>query len=62
MAKKYGCIIDMIAPLNVVVVDGSKIKVSSVVKNFSWTIQHTTFIVDMLLLPLGCCDLVLGIE
>jgi len=45
-----------------VVADGSKIKISSVVKNFSWTIQHTTFTADMLLLPLGCCDLVLGIE
>ena len=32
------------------------------VKNFKWTIQHTTFTADMFLLPLGCCDLVLGIE
>jgi len=62
MAQKYGCIIETIAPLNVVVADGSKITKSSVVKNFSWTIQHTTFTADMLLLPLGCCDLVLGIE
>jgi len=62
MAEKYGCIIETIAPLNVVVVDGSKIKISFVVKYFSWTIQHTTFTADMLLLPFGCCDLVLGIE
>jgi len=33
MAQKYGCIIDTIASLNVVVADGSKIKISSVVKN-----------------------------
>jgi len=62
MAQKYGCIIKTIVPLNVVVANGSKIKISSVVKKFSWTIQHTTFTADMLLLPLGYCDLVLGIE
>jgi len=62
MAQKYGCVIDTIAPLNVVVADGSKIKISPVVKHFSWTIQHITFTADMLLLPLGCCDLVLGIK
>ena len=62
MAQQYGCIIDTISSLNVGVADGSKIKISSVVKNFSWTIQHTTFTADMLILPLGCCDLVLGIE
>jgi len=32
------------------------------VRNFSWTIQNTTFIADVLLLTLGCCDLVLGVE
>jgi len=62
MAKKYGYIIDTIVPLNVVVADGLKIKISFVVKKFSWTIQHTTFTANMLLLPLGCCDIVLGIE
>jgi len=32
------------------------------VKQLYWTIQGTAFTFDMLLLPLGCCDLVLGIE
>jgi len=62
VAKNYGCTIEQMQPLNVVVADGSKISISSMVKNFKWTIQHTTFTTDMLLLPLGCCDLVLGIE
>jgi len=46
----------------VVVADGPKIKISSIVKTFSWNIQQTTFMADMFLLPLGCCDFVLGIE
>jgi len=62
VVKNYGCTIEQMQPLNVVVVDGSKISIYSMVKNFKWTIQHTTFTAYMLLLPLGCCDLVLGIE
>ena len=49
-------------PLNVVVAEGSKISISSMVKNFKWTIQHTTFTANMLLLLLGCCNLVSGIK
>ena len=62
VAKNYGCTIEQMQPLNVVVADGSKISISSMVKNFKWTIQHTTFTADMLLLPLRCCNLVLSIE
>jgi len=46
-------------PLNVIMANGSKLKISSIVKNFSWTVLQTTF--TYLLFPLGCCDLVLGI-
>jgi len=62
VAEKYGCKIQKMDPLNVVVADRSKIKISSMVKKFSWNIQQTTFTADMFLLPLGCCDLVSGIE
>jgi len=57
MAQKYGCIIFECR--------GSRwVKEKDIIngKKLSWTIQHTTFTVDMLFLPLGCCDLVLGIE
>nr|KYP34429.1 hypothetical protein KK1_044610 [Cajanus cajan] len=62
IAKKLGCKIVELDPLNVVVADGTKLHISFVVKDFSWTIQQTTFTSDMMLIPLGCCDLVLGIE
>ena len=32
------------------------------VRGFRWTIQQTKFTSNMLLIPLGCCDLVLGVE
>jgi len=61
VAKKFGCKIVRLDPLNVIVANGTKLHISSVVKDFSWTIQHTTFIY-MLLIHLGCCDFVPGIE
>uniref|UniRef100_A0A151UFB4 Uncharacterized protein n=1 Tax=Cajanus cajan TaxID=3821 RepID=A0A151UFB4_CAJCA len=60
VVKRLGCRIDAFDSL--VVVDGTKINVSVVVKRFQWTIQQTKFTYDMLLIPLGCCDLVLGVE
>nr|KYP60719.1 hypothetical protein KK1_023131 [Cajanus cajan] len=62
VAKKYGCKIEEREPLSVAVADGSKLTISFMVKGFTWSIQQTTFTSDMLLVPLGCCDLVLGIE
>ncbi|XP_019451750.1 PREDICTED: uncharacterized protein LOC109353842 [Lupinus angustifolius] len=61
-ARALGCKIDQLEPLVVTVADGNKLQISAVVKDFSWTIQHTKFILDMMLIPLDCCDVVLGIE
>jgi len=44
------------------VADGSHLTVTAIVKGFSWTIQQTMFTSDMFLIPLGCCNIVLGIE
>ena len=62
MEKKLGCLITPMDAVNVVVADGTKLQITSVTNNFSWTLQETTFSLDMLLISLGCCDLVLGIE
>jgi len=62
MAKKLGCPITSMDVVNVVVADGTKLQITSVTNNFSWTLQQRTFSSDMLLISLGCCDLVLGIE
>ncbi|XP_019462912.1 PREDICTED: uncharacterized protein LOC109361830 [Lupinus angustifolius] len=59
---RVGCRIEEINPLLVTVADGTKVKISYVVRNFTWTLQHTTFTSDVMLIPLGCCDVVLGIE
>lgn len=61
-AKRLGCKSNAFDSLRVVVADGTQLNVSAVVRGFQWTIQQTKFTSDMLLIPLGCCDLVLGVE
>jgi len=62
LATKMGCLLEENPPLNVVVADGAKVTIMSMVKQLSRTIQGIGFTSDMLLLSCGCCDLVLGIE
>ncbi|XP_027351487.1 uncharacterized protein LOC113862611 [Abrus precatorius] len=62
MAKKLGCKIDSMDPLHVTVADGTRVQINSMVKKFSWLLQNASFRSDIMLLPLGCCDMVLGIE
>ena len=38
VAKELGCRIEVIPSLNVVVADGNKVKISNVVKSFTWVI------------------------
>ena len=62
VAKKLGCLITDIPILSVAVADGARVNITSTVKQFSWILQNIGFTLDMLLIPLGCCDVVLGIE
>ncbi|KAA8550255.1 hypothetical protein F0562_001939 [Nyssa sinensis] len=62
MAKRTGASIQFTNPLAVVVADGTKLQSKAVVKDFQWVIQGTTFTTDMRLLPLGGCDMVLGVQ
>nr|KYP41338.1 hypothetical protein KK1_037304 [Cajanus cajan] len=62
IAKKLGCRIQAMKPLQVIVAYGNKMKIEAIVKEFSWFLQHNKFQADMMLIPLGCCDMVLRIE
>lgn len=61
-AKKLGCRIHEIDPLQVSVADGNKIVSKSMCKNFTWKIMGETFTTDAMLLPLGGCEMVLGVQ
>ena len=42
--------------------NGNHLACQNVCKNFVWESQNTTFASDMLLVPLGSCDMVLGVQ
>ncbi|GJT81002.1 reverse transcriptase [Tanacetum coccineum] len=62
MAKKLGCSIRPTGPLAVTVANGNNLVTTSECKDFKWQFDNTTFTTDVMLLPLGGCEMVLGIQ
>ncbi|XP_074300143.1 uncharacterized protein LOC141631357 [Silene latifolia] len=62
MAVKLGCKLDCIEPQSVTVADGSQFPCQLMSKQFSWVLQNTQFETDVLIIPLGGCDMVLGVQ
>ncbi|GKD67232.1 putative mitochondrial protein [Tanacetum coccineum] len=60
-AKKLGCEIRSICPLQVEVSRGNQMLSTSTCRGFTWTLQGQNFTSDVMLLPLGGCDMVLGV-
>ncbi|KAG8368991.1 hypothetical protein BUALT_Bualt15G0103800 [Buddleja alternifolia] len=61
-AKRLGCKLQPMTPFVVSVADGNKIHSSFIWRNFSWKMQGVKFIADLMTIPLGGCDMVLGIQ
>ncbi|CAH9099686.1 unnamed protein product, partial [Cuscuta europaea] len=61
-ATKLGCKMVEVKPMCVAVADGNKMVVYKMCKRFQWKIHDTIFTSDYMVLPLGCCDIVLGIQ
>lgn len=62
LAKKFGCKLEAIHPLSVAVANGTKMQAQYVCRGFTWQLQQVSFTFDVMILPLGCCDLVLGVQ
>ena len=62
IAKQLGCKIQGIPPQAVSVADGNHLACQSMSKDFQWLFQKECFTTDVLLIPLGSCDMVLGIQ
>ncbi|GJV36581.1 reverse transcriptase [Tanacetum coccineum] len=61
-AKKLGCEIRNICPLQIEVSGENQMMSTTVCKSLVWTSQGQEFKGDIMLLPLGGCDMVLGIQ
>jgi len=62
LAKRLGCKLEGIDTQSVTVADGNELRCQFICKNFPWKLQGADFWADMFLIPLGSCDMVLGIQ
>nr|GEV07727.1 reverse transcriptase [Tanacetum cinerariifolium] len=62
VAQKFGCQIRPTVPLAVTVADGNNLVTTFECKNFKWKFGNNVFNTDVMLLPLGAYDMVLGIQ
>ncbi|XP_042054806.1 uncharacterized protein LOC121799484 [Salvia splendens] len=62
LAKKMGLQLTPVNPVMVDVADGNRLECKSMCKGMRWLLRRTPFVTDVLLLPLGSCDMVLGIQ
>ncbi|GJT81143.1 reverse transcriptase [Tanacetum coccineum] len=61
-SKRLGCQAQRICPMQVEVANGNSLTSHSVCNKFKWTLQGIDFEADVLILPLGGCEMVLGIQ
>ncbi|GKC52905.1 putative mitochondrial protein [Tanacetum coccineum] len=61
-AKKLGCKLTKTYPLQVIVAGENKMASHYKVYGFQWSMQGYQFKTDVMLLPLGGCEMVLGIQ
>ncbi|KAK8947110.1 hypothetical protein KSP39_PZI006748 [Platanthera zijinensis] len=61
-ANRMQCHLDPIEPFSVAVANGKTITSSHRVESFTWWMQGAEFSSDMFILPLGGCDVVLGVQ
>nr|GEX37176.1 hypothetical protein [Tanacetum cinerariifolium] len=61
-AKRMGCNLSKMCPLQVSVANGQVMSSVFQCKNFKWTIRGQVFETDVMILPLGGCEMVLGIQ
>ncbi|XP_048492259.1 uncharacterized protein LOC125493205 [Beta vulgaris subsp. vulgaris] len=62
LAKKLGCCIETMEAQAVAVADGNHLACNHKCKYFTWEMNKHTFSTEVMLIPLGSCDMVLGVQ
>lgn len=62
VASKLGCTLLPPGQSSVAVAGGGKLEVSARIKKLQWNFQHNVFDADFMVIPLGGCDMVLGVQ
>jgi len=61
-AKKLRCELQKIPPLMVAVADGAQLQCQWVCKGFEWALEDVAYKTDAYIVPLGSCDMILGVQ
>ena len=61
-AKKLRCELLKIPPIVVAVADGAKLTCQAVCKEFSFVLLDTQYVTYAFIVPLGSCDMLLGVQ
>ncbi|GJV76968.1 retrotransposon-related protein [Tanacetum coccineum] len=61
-AKKLGCTFSSTCPLKVDIPGGAQLISKNLCKKFAWKMHGEDFVVSAMVLPLGGCDMVLGVQ
>ncbi|KAK2990954.1 hypothetical protein RJ640_002962, partial [Escallonia rubra] len=61
-AARLGCVITPTETMIIMVADGNKVESDAMCQDFSWTLQDIEFKSNMMVLPLGGCECVLGLQ
>ena len=62
IARKLGCKLEAIPTQSITVADGYKLQCLYICRGFKWQMHNAHFEADMLIIPLGSCDIILGIQ
>ncbi|XP_074297274.1 uncharacterized protein LOC141627979 [Silene latifolia] len=62
VARRLGCRMSTTYPLEVSVANGEKILTTKACKGFKWQLHGVKFNVDVMVVPLGGCEMVLGVQ
>ncbi|XP_074313633.1 uncharacterized protein LOC141648817 [Silene latifolia] len=62
VARKLGCRLVNTCPLEVSVANGDKIITTKMCKKFTWKLHDVEFFTDVMIVPLGGCEMVLGVQ
>lgn len=62
IAKSMECKLEAISLLAVTRGGGHQLEAVSICRAFTWQLQQAQFTVDVIVFPLVCCDLILGIQ
>ena len=61
-ARRLSCDMKSTVPLQISVANGSKLVSSTICKDFSWYINGVEFQTDVMVVPLGSCEMILGVQ